>query len=457
MLCKSYNWLGVYMIKMIQKLSIPQYIVLAYALVIAVGGFLLWLPISAVTGASTSLIDAIFTATSATAVTGQVTLNTAEHWNYFGKTVILILIEIGGLGFMTIWVLLYSNIFKRQTNLKQRKVVAESLSLSGGVSVQSTVISILRFSFSVQFLGAFLLSFSFIPKYGASKGIYFSIFHSISAFCNAGFDLLGNSLIDYQNNPFVLMVIAALIMTGGFGFIVWEDLFNYRKNKKLQPYTKVVLISTVSLWLVGMILFWISESKNGTFSHLPFGQQVVNYFFLAVTPRTAGFANIDYAQLSSGSIFLTIMLMFVGASSGSTGGGIKVSTFAVVLIVIYRSINHDRFKIFNRAISTATMRQAFFIFSSGLTVGTTATFILLLSETIPAGFGIEYVLFEVFSVMGTVGLSMGLTPSLTIIGKIMLILLMLIGRVGVMTFLWSLAGQRPDPRIKYPETDLLVG
>lgn len=445
------------MIKKLQQLSIPQYIVLAYALVIAIGGLLLWLPVSAASGNTTAFIDAIFTATSATAVTGQVTLNTAAHWNYFGKTVILILIEIGGLGFMTIWVLLYSNIFKRQTNLKQRKVVAESLSLSSGVSVQSTVLSILRFAFSVQFMGAFLLSFSFIPKYGTAKGLYFSIFHSISAFCNAGFDLLGNSLIDYQNNPFVLLVVAALIMTGGLGFIVWEDLFRFRKKRKLQPYTKIVLISTISLWVVGLILFWISERDNGTFGHLPIGQQFVNYLFLAVTPRTAGFANIDYTHLADGSLFLTIMLMFVGASSGSTGGGIKVTTLAIVLIVIYRSVNHDRFKVFNRAISLKTTQQAFFIFASGLTIGTSATFILLLTETIPPGFGIEYVLFEVFSVLGTVGLSMGLTPSLTVIGKTMLILLMLIGRVGVMTFLWSLAREKQDPRIKYPETDLLVG
>lgn len=445
------------MLKKLQQLSIPQYIVLAYSLVIAIGAVLLWLPISTASGDATPFIDAIFTATSATAVTGQVTLNTAAHWNYFGKTIILILIEIGGLGFMTIWVLLYSNIFKRRTNLKQRKVVAESLSLSSGVSVQRTVLAILRFAFSVQLVGAFLLSFSFIPTYGTFKGIYFSVFHSISAFCNAGFDLLGNSLIDYQNNPFVLLVVAALVMTGGLGFIVWEDLFRFRKKRKLQPYTKIVLISTVSLWVFGMILFWLSESQNGTFDHLSMGEQFVNYLFLAVTPRTAGFANIDYTQLENSSLFLTIMLMFVGASSGSTGGGIKVSTLAVVLIVIYRSINHDRFKVFNRAISLATTQQAFFIFASGLTVGTTATFILLLTETIPAGFGIEYVLFEVFSVLGTVGLSMGLTPSLTAIGKTMLILLMLIGRVGVMTFLWSLAREKQDPRIKYPETDLLVG
>ncbi|MDN6195370.1 MAG: TrkH family potassium uptake protein [Atopostipes suicloacalis] len=445
------------MIKKIRSLSIPQSIVLAYAAVITIGGLLLWLPVSARSGEWTPFLDAIFTATSATAVTGQITLNTAEHWNYFGKTVILMLIEIGGLGFMTIWVLLYSNVFKRRTNLKQRKAVAESLSLGSGVSVQEKVIQILRFAFLTQLAGAFLLSFSFIPDYGTGKGLYFSIFHSISAFCNAGFDLIGNSLISYQDNPYVLLVIAGLVIIGGLGFIVWEDLFNYPKRKKLQAYTKVVLVFTSALWIAGMVLIMWSESQNGTFDHLPLGKQLVNYFFLAVTPRTAGFANIDHSLLSNSSVFLTIILMFVGASSGSTGGGIKISTLAVILIVVYRSINHQRFKIYNRAISNETIQQAFFIFSAGLTIASAASFILLFTETIPPQFGVEYVLFEVFSVLGTVGLSMGLTPSLTMIGKIIIILLMLIGRVGVMTFLWSLAGEKKNTRINYPETDLLVG
>lgn len=445
------------MMKSIRKLSIPQSIVLAYAALITIGGFLLWLPFSSASGEWTSFIDAVFTASSATAVTGQVTLNTAEHWNYFGKTVILLLIEIGGLGFMTIWVLLYSNVFKRRTNLRQRKAVAESLSLTPGVSVQTKVIQILRFSLLTQLAGAVLLSVSFIPDYGTTKGIYFSVFHSISAFCNAGFDLIGDSLISYQDNPYVLVVIAALVMTGGLGFIVWDDLFTFRKNKKLQPYTKIVLVFTLSLWGIGMLVIGFIESKNGTFDHLPLGKQLVNYFFLSVTPRTAGFANIDYSQLADSSVFLTIMLMFIGASSGSTGGGIKVTSLAVILIVIYRSINHQRFKVFNRAISSETIQQAFFIFSAGLSLASIGTFILLLTETIPAAFGIEYILFEVFSALGTVGLTMGLTPTLTVIGKVILISLMLIGRVGVMTFLWSLAGEKKDTRINYPKTDLLVG
>lgn len=443
--------------KILTELSIPQIIILAYTSLILIGGVLLWLPFSSTNGEWTSFIDALFTATSATAVTGQVTLNTAAHWNYVGKTIILFLIEIGGLGFMTMWVLFYHYFLKRRPNLKQRKIVAESLSLDGGDHVQKKVWNILKIALSIQMLGAILLSFEFIPTYGPIEGIYFSVFHSISAFCNAGFDIIGNSLVTYQNNPFILLVIAGLIMAGGLGFIVWEDLLAYPKNKKLRPYTKIVLTTTVSLWFLGTVLFWLTESQNGTFSHLTTGEQWVNYFFLSVTPRTAGYANIDYATLSDPSIFLTILLMFIGASSGSTGGGIKITTFVVILLVIYRSMNHERIKILNRAISFHTIRQAFFILSAGVMIAGLATFILLITESIPAGFGMEYILVEVFSCLGTVGLTMGLTPHLTFIGKIVLISLMVIGRVGMLTFLWSFAHKKHESRINYPEINLLVG
>jgi len=239
--------------------------------VITCGGLLLWLPISSANGEWTSFIDALFTATSATAVTGQVTLNTAAHWNYFGKTVIITLIEIGGLGFMTLWIVFYYYLFKHRPNLRQRRIVTESLSLNAGDSVQKKVFAIVRFSLTVQLIGATLLGFVFVPEYGVGKGIYYSIFHSISAFCNAGFDLIGNSLIDYQSNPFILLVIASLIMAGGLGFIVWEDLLNYRKVRKLSNYSKIVLTVTASLWILGTLLFWITEHQNGTFSHLSFG------------------------------------------------------------------------------------------------------------------------------------------------------------------------------------------
>lgn len=445
------------MIKQIKNLSIVQTIVIGYTLVITIGAVLLWLPFSSASGEWTSFIDALFTATSATAVTGQVTLNTASHWNYFGKTVIISLIEIGGLGFMTIWIIFYHYIFKHRPNLKQRRIVTEALSLNAGDKIHYKVWSIVRFAFIVQLIGALLLSFQFIPEFGLAKGLYFSFFHSISAFCNAGFDLIGNSLIDYQTNPYILLVIAGLIMSGGLGFIVWEDILNYRKTRSVSKYSKIVLTTTISLWIIGTLLFWLTEGPNGTFSHLSIGEQIANYFFLSVTPRTAGYANVNYANLSLGSIFLTIILMFIGASSGSTGGGIKVTTLVVIIIVIYRSINYNHSNLLNRSLSLDTVRRAFFIFSSGMMIATVATFILLNTESIPAGFGVEYILVEVFSCLGTVGLTMGLTPSLTLIGKIILILLMLIGRVGVMTFLWSLTSRKREAGINYPEISLLIG
>lgn len=444
------------MSKLTNNFSIPQIIISAYASLILLGGILLSMPISSADGTWTSFIDALFTATSATAVTGQVTLNTAEHWNYFGKTIIITLIEIGGLGFMTIWVVFYNYLVGRP-NLKARQAVSESLSLSGGDKLQVKISSILRIALSIQSIGALLLSFVFIPDFGVIKGIYYSVFHSISAFCNAGFDIIGNSLVSYQDNAYILLVIAGLIMSGGLGFIVWEDILNYRRTRKIRNYSRIILITTISLWAGGTILFGLIEGANGTFDHLPLGGRIVNYFFLSVTPRTAGFANIDYANLDQGSIFLTILLMFIGASSGSTGGGIKVTTLIVILVVLYRSMHNDTNHIFKRSISSDTIRRAFFLFGAGIIISTVAAFILLNTETIPGGYGIEYILLEVISCISTVGLTMGLTPNLTTIGKFVLILLMLIGRVGLLTFLWSFAGKKHKSRIKYADMNILVG
>lgn len=444
------------MSKLTDNFSIPQIIISTYASLILLGGILLSMPISSADGTWTSFIDALFTATSATAVTGQVTLNTAEHWNYFGKTIIITLIEIGGLGFMTIWVVFYNYLVGRP-NLKARQAVSESLSLSGGDKLQVKISSILRIALSIQAIGALLLSFVFIPDFGVIKGIYYSVFHSISAFCNAGFDIIGNSLVSYQDNTYILLVIAGLVMSGGLGFIVWEDILNYRRTRKIRNYSRIILITTISLWAGGTILFGLIEGANGTFDHLPLGGRIVNYFFLSVTPRTAGFANIDYANLDQGSIFLTILLMFIGASSGSTGGGIKVTTLIVILVVLYRSMHNDTNHIFKRSISSDTVRRAFFVFGAGIIISTVAAFILLNTETIPGGYGIEYILLEVISCISTVGLTMGLTPNLTTIGKFVLILLMLIGRVGLLTFLWSFAGKKHKSRIKYADMNILVG
>lgn len=442
--------------RVFERLSISQIIVLAYFSLILFGGFLLSLPLASVSGTWTSFIDAIFTATSAVCVTGQITLNTNSHWSVFGKTVIISLIEIGGLGFMTIWMLFFL-LSGKKTNIKQRQVMVESLNLTTTYGMQSIVWYIVRFTLLIQAIGAFLMSFVFIPQFGWVKGFFYSIFHSISAFNNAGFDLFGDSLIGYQNNTYLLTVIAFLIIAGGLGFLVWRDLLTYHKNKKLLRYSRLTLIWTFAILLISFLIFALSEGLNGTFSHLSWGDWIGNIFFLAATPRTGGYANVDYTSVSYMGIFLTFILMFIGGSSGSTAGGVKISTLAVVSTFIYRTSRGQEVRVFSRTLTNDVIRRSFIIFSMGAIMVLTATSILLLTEEIPAGYGIEYILMDVISCFGTVGLTMGLTPDLTFIGKIILITLMFIGRVGLMTFFWSLGEHKTESKVHYPEMTIMIG
>lgn len=438
------------------RLSIPQWIVLAYFTLILVGGSILTLPIASKTGDSTNYLDALFTATSALCVTGQVTLNTAEHWSRFGQTVIISLIEVGGIGFMTFWISIFL-LSGHKPALLQRSIARDFLSISKGQSLKETIGYILCFSFFTQGIGMALLSFVLIPKYGLKTGLFYSLFHSISAFCNAGFDLFGDSLIHFTNQPLIILTIAGLIMSGGLGYLVWYDILTFYKNRRLQPYTKVVLITTCSIWLVSTILFAINEWNRNPFFELSVVDKWINYFFLAVTPRTAGYANIDYQQLSLPSILLTCILMFIGASSGSTAGGVKVSTIATFFINMIRNLQGKPTMIFKRVIDEETVKKAFFIIISATFIVVVSVYILLITETIPDGFGIEYVLIEVASCLGTVGLTLGLTPNLTSIGKIILIMLMFIGRVGLLTFYLSFSTSRKKTKLNYPEFPMMVG
>ncbi len=444
------------MLKYLEKFSVPQIIVVTYILFISLGTFLLALPISSTSGEWTSFLDSLFASTSAVSVTGVTIFDTLTYWNYFGKTVLMFLIEIGGLGFMTIWILLY-HVVIGQPNLKQRMVVSETLNLSSNKTILEHIIYIIRIALGIQLLGTILLSFSFVGKLGLLKGIYYALFHSISAFTNGGLDLFSNSLINFQENPYVLIVIMLLIIAGGLGFIVWGDLLNYHKTRQLRVYTKIVLITTSILWIVGMVLFWFAERGNNTFEHLSSGHQAINYLFLSVTTRSSGFSNVNFTNLSLGSILLINTLVFIGASTGSTGGGIKVSTLAVLFIVILRSFQGRKPVIFNRNINTKTVRNAFFIFTIAMMIVIFSTFLLTLTETLPANFEIQHIFTEVVSALGVVGISLGLTPYLSSIGKIIIILLMLIGRVGVMTFLWSLIGEKRETRINYPDINLMIG
>ena len=437
-------------------MSIPQIVVAGFLGLLILGGTLLMLPIASQSGEVTPFWDAFFTATSALCVTGQVTVNTASHWSYFGKTVIITLIEIGGLGFMTL-VVHFFFWTRKKLNIRQQKVVQESLNLDDISEAKSIVRYVLSFSIFIQLLGAAVLAVDLLPRYGILKGIYFSLFHSISAFCNAGFDLFGPSLWEFQQNPLILITIASLIAIGGFGFIVWRDLLTYKKNKRLLLHTKLVVITTAIILLVSFVLLWITERRNGTFAHLNLFDQIINTIFLAVTPRTAGYSNIDYNKVSLAGVFITYALMFIGGSSGSTAGGIKITTIAVLFLVLIGNFKGEEPNFKKRAIGENRVKKATNLLILAVILISTATLLLLVSQTLPPGFGLESVLMEVFSCFGTVGLTMGLTEHLNWFGKFVLMLLMFIGRVGSLTVFFSFGQHDKESHIHYPQGSILIG
>lgn len=442
--------------KKIKNLTITQTLVCGFLFLLCVGGFLLMMPISSASGTWTPFWDAFFTATSALCVTGQITLNTALHWSWFGKLVIISLIQIGGLGFMS-FILMFFFATGRRINLRQQKIVQESLNLDDISEAKSLIRYVVQFSLTTELIAAILLAFAFVPQLGWRRGLIYSVFHSISAFCNAGFDLFGNSLIDFQQNPYVLMIITLLIIFGGMGFLVWRDLMTYRKNRKLLLHTRLVLWTSAILLGGGFILFMISESLNGTFADLPVIDRLFNYWFLAVTPRTAGFSNIDYQSVSMGGRLLTYLLMFIGGSSGSTAGGIKLTTIAVLWIYFTSVINGHEPVFQYRSISVNRIRQALFLLVVSLLIIVSATITLAITQQFPADFGLDALLMEVFSCFGTVGLSMGLTPYFNAFGKLILMVMMFVGRVGAVTVIWSFKRDDKESRIHYPEGNILVG
>ncbi len=439
-----------------KKLSITQNILLGFASVILVGTLLLMLPISHQPGVETKWLDALFTATSAVCVTGQVTLNTMEHWSYFGKTVIISLIEIGGLGFMSVIVILFA-FFKKEASVKQDLVLLESLNIDSMSESKDLMFYIIRFALTAQTIGAVLLCFDFIPRLGWAKGLYFSFFHSISAFCNAGFDLFGDSLIGFRDNAYVVLIIAGMIFTGSFGFIVWRDLLTYFKNRRLLFLTKAVLVTMGMILIISILLITLIGEQNPYFADLALHDRIANYIFLAITPRTAGYTTVDYAQVGLPIVFITIVLMFIGASSGSTGGGLKITTVFVLGLYFLRTFQGKEMNAFRRRLPLYYVHRALLLLMGSITLVTVASLLLMITETIPAEFGIEYILMEVVSCFATVGLTMGLTPNLTAIGKLLLILVMFIGRVGLMTFLWSFGSPKKESSIHLPEGKLMIG
>lgn len=413
------------------------------------------LPISSRNNDVTPFIDAFFTSTSAVCVTGLITLNTPEHWTYFGTTVIMILIQVGGLGFMS-FATLFALIVGKRITLKDRLVMQEamnSFSLQGLVKLAKYI---LIFTFSIEGIGALFLSTKFIPEYGLAKGIYFSIFHSISAFCNAGFDLTGNSLMAYADNTVIILTIAALIIIGGLGFAVWAEIYNYKGVKRLSTHSKFAIFMTVFLIVGGWILMYLFEMRNPeTLKNMSIKGRLLSSFFASVTPRTAGFNSISTSGMTLAGTFLTIILMFIGGSPGGTAGGVKTTTTGILLMTVISVIRNDAdTKLFNRTVKKALVYKAFVIFIIALTLVIGETMILSFTEV---GASLEYILYEVVSAFATVGLSLGLTPELSGIGKFLIAVTMYMGRVGPLTLFLALSNRKNGNVIKYPEAKILVG
>lgn len=436
--------------------------VLGFLGLILLGATLLNLPIMTNSNESIGFLNALFTATSAVCVTGLVVVDTATYWNSLGQFVIISLIQIGGLGFMAITTL-FAIIIRKKINLKERLLIQESLNqgdLSGLVKLTRYI---LMMTFAIEGIGAILLSITFIPQFGLLKGIWYSIFHSISAFCNAGFDLMGqtsgefSSITYYYNNVLFIITISALITLGGLGFPVILDVTKTKNFKDLNIHSKIVIISSISLILIGMFFILVLEYNNEkTLGHLNLKDTLLSSFFQSVTARTAGFNSIDLTLLRESTLFFMIILMFIGASPASTGGGIKTTTIATLILSV-RALIYEKedVEIYNRRIANGVIRKSLGIFLIGVLVVVLGTFIISVTEP---HFSIIEAGFEVISAFATVGLSIGGSPTLSGLGKIFIILFMFMGRVGSLTIFMALASRvRKKSLIRYPEGRIIVG
>lgn len=437
------------------KLNGMQILAMGFLFVIFVGGIILSLPISSASGEATNFIDAFFTSTSAVCVTGLVTLDTGSYWSVFGQTIIMILIEVGGLGFMS-FTTLAAIILGKKIRLRDRLVLQDAMNAFNIQGLVKMVQYILIFTVSTQILGALIFSTQFIPQFGLGQGIFFSIFHSISAFCNAGFDLFGNSLMNYNSNVVVILVASALIIVGGLGFAVWIELYNFRNAKRLSLHSKMVILMTVVLIFGGAVLMFLFEIKNPeTIANMNVGDKVLNSLFASITTRTAGFNSIATGEMTTAGKFLTIILMFIGGSPGSTAGGIKTTTIGVLIVTVICVIKgKEDIQAFNRRFSKDLIYKAFTLFFIGGALVVVATMILSYTEL---GVSFMSLIFETVSAFGTVGLSVGLTGDLSEIGKIIIMIMMYLGRVGPLTVVLALTRKKTNTGIKYPEGKILIG
>jgi trk system potassium uptake protein len=435
----------------------PKVLVLGFAILILIGTCLLTLPIATVDGNGLSFLNALFTATSASCVTGLVVVDTGSTFTKFGQLVILSLIQIGGLGFMT-FATFFFFLLGKKISLKDRLLLQESLNNLSIEGIVRLVKRVLLFTAVIEIIGAIILSIRFSYDMPIGRAIYNGFFHSISNFNNAGFDLMGEfrSLTPYVSDPTVTLTVCALITLGGIGFIVMNEVYEYRDTRRLSVHTKVVLVTSLILTVGGAILIFLFEFGNSkTIQPLSSIGKVLGALFQSVTARTAGANTLNIPDLTQSTMFLTIFLMFVGASPGSTGGGIKTTTFATLLGTVWSQVKgKDDVVLFRRRIVTEIIFKALTVTVSGLFLVMIITMMLTITEV---GKDFLMILFEATSAFATVGLSMGLTPELSPIGRMLIIFTMFAGRVGPLTVAFAIAMRRkPDP-YRHPKGKIMIG
>lgn len=437
---------------MLAKLNPAQVLVTGFSVIIVIGSILLSLPI-AIENGEVNFLTSLFTATSALCVTGLVLVDTASHWSTFGQIVIMLLFQVGGLGIMSFAAFL-AFILGRRINLKERLTMQYSLNKSSLGGIVNVFKYLLIFSFIIEFLGAMALAIYWYPSMGAGKAIWYGVFHSISAFNNAGFDLFGSfsSLTGFTGNAMLAITISALLLIGGLGFIVIYELINYPKERSLSLHTRVVLITTAIIVGGGTILFWALEN-NLLLQGLTAGESFITSFLQSST-RTCGFTMVNMADSSLPTQILMMFMMFIGGAPGSTAGGIKVTTLAILFFAVISNLRgKNDIEVLERRVAFSDYQKAITVFSIAFVFISLLIFIISIGHDYP----LNVIAFEVISAAGTVGLSLGLTPHLDTIGQILIIIAMFLGRVGPLTIAYSMIYGKKPVDMRYAEGRIMVG
>ena len=439
--------------------SYPKIVALGFLMLIALGTVLLMLPVSSRDGSSTSFIEALFTSSSASCVTGLVVVDTFAHWSVFGQIVILCLIQVGGLGFLTI-LTMFSMLFHRKIGLKERSLLQESVNTMYIGGIVRLIRKILFGTIVIELIGAALLSIRFIPMLGAGRGIYTSIFTSVSSFCNAGFDLMGrfeefSSLVMFRDDILVTGVVSLLILIGGIGFFVWDDIsVNRHHIGRYQLHTKLVLIATLVLTILGTAAFCFVEYNN-ELAEMSISGKINASFFMSVTPRTAGFNTVDIAGMSPGGKFLTIVYMFIGGNPGSTAGGVKTITIIVLILSAWSSLrNYGSVNVMKRRLESDVLKRA----ASVITINLSLIIIsIMIIAAVQNTLDLTDITIEVFSAIDTVGMSTGITRELNNISRIVIIFLMYCGRVGSLSFALLFTEKKAPQTVMNPVEKINIG